>query len=105
MHGDRVAGERVHRYKIENRRFVIHLDTRVAENDLDLGFRIRQESEPGGGDLLYQWIDFIEADEIAGTAKCGHSSSAEANDTDLSRTFRQRGQGQRDAAVRTIVGN
>ena len=75
MHRDCVTRERVHYDQIEpTGLFALHLDARIAQHDLGFGFRIGQEREPGGGDRFDQRIDFVEADEVAGTAPGGHGS-------------------------------
>src|SRR5947209_9918639 len=83
----RVAGERIDcEDVIVLRRFVLHGQPGVSQNDVHLGWAITQEKEVVARDADYHRVDFIEAEDIARVRVSRDGPGPEADHTDPART-------------------
>src|ERR1700733_2166175 len=120
MHRYGVTGESVEDQHVESLRisisqFALHSQPRVARHDLDPRARIPQIGKVPAfiSDFSNGWINFVEADVVAGQPIRGNRSYAEANRANTERTVariaresaRMIEQDQSDSAVPTVVGS
>src|ERR1700737_2677620 len=104
VHGNGVAGKRVHRQHVKLlRRFVFKRKARVSADNVDSRRRITQVAEgtPRDGDNLR--IDFVEAEVVASLAVSRQCASAQANRADALCVRTAMCQRKSDSRIRSIV--
>src|SRR5207302_9016662 len=83
VHRNGITRESIHGKHIKGlRQFSFQGQTRVAEDDSDLGSRISQKAELAVSKLKYQRIDYVKDIPVAAATACGTRPRAQTNDSD-----------------------